>query len=103
MEERHPDGIWQSERQLRAGHKPGERLPHLPTGILTLPNGHVVATQIERSVKDSHRLNEILQALASQYQTVWYFCTGDSEKVIKKAVGSFPEPSRRKILISSSL
>ncbi len=101
VEERHPDGVWQSERQLRAGRKPGERSPHLPAGLLTLPNGHVVAIEIERSVTDAARLKEILQALASQYQTVWYFCTGDSEKVIKKAVETFPESSGRKILISS--
>src|SRR5258708_27086882 len=32
VEERHPDGVWRSERQLRAGRKPGERPPHLPDG-----------------------------------------------------------------------
>src|SRR5436190_22482117 len=82
VEERHPDGVWQSERQLRAGRKPGERSPHLPAGLLTLPNGHVVAIEIERSVTDAARLKEILQALASQYQTVWYFCTGPSENAL---------------------
>jgi len=102
VEERHPDVIWRSDRQLRARRKPGERLPHLPAGLLTLPNGHVVAIEIERSVTDSGRLKEILQALASQYQTVWYFCTGDSENMIKKVVKTLPEPSGRKILISSS-
>jgi hypothetical protein len=102
VEERYPDGLWQSERQLRAGRKPGERPPHLPDGLLTLPNGHVVAIEIERSVTDAGRLREILQALTSQYQMVWYFCTGDSEKVIKKAVETLPESSRRKILITSS-
>src|SRR5260370_33812173 len=91
VEERHPDGVWQSERQLRAGRKPGERPPHLPAGILTLSDGHVVAVEIERSVKDADRLKEILQALASQYQTVWYFCTGPSRKVIKKTLEAFPE------------
>ncbi len=101
VEERHPDGLWQSERQLRAGRKPGENQPHLPDGLLTLPNGHIVAMEIERSVKEYGRLKKILQALASQYQTVWYFCTGPSEKVIKKAIETFPESSRRKILISS--
>jgi len=101
VEERYPDGVWQSERQLRAGRKPGERPPHLPDGLLTLPNGHIVAMEIERSVKEYGRLKKILQALASQYQTVWYFCTGPSEKVIKKAIETFPESSRRKILISS--
>lgn len=101
VEERHPDGVWQSERQLRAGRKPGENQPHLPTGLLTLPNGHVVAIEVERSVKDSHRLKEILLALVSQYQAVWYFCTGHSENVIKKVVKTLPEPSRGKILISS--
>jgi hypothetical protein len=103
VEERHPDGVWQSERQLRAGRKLGERPPYLPAGLLTLPNGHVVAIEIiERSVKDADRLKEILQALMSQYQTVWYFCTGHSEKVIKKVVETFPKLSRRKILICSS-
>ena len=101
VEERHPDGVWLSERQLRAGRKPGERSPHLPAGLLTLPNGHVVTIEIERSVTDYGRLKEILQALVSQYQTVWYFCTGHSENVIKKVVKTLPEPSGRKILISS--
>ncbi len=101
VEEREPDGVWQSERQLRAGRKPREKPPHLPAGILRLSNGHVVAIEVERSVKDSHRLKEILQALVSQYQAVWYFCTGHSENVIKKAVATLPEPSQRKILVSS--
>src|SRR5258708_6240037 len=101
VEERHPDGVWLSERQLRAGRKPGERSPHLPAGLLTLPNGHVVAIEIERAVKDTDRLKEILRALVSQDQTVWYFCTGDSAKMIKKAVETLRESSGRKILISS--
>ncbi len=101
VEERQPDGVWQSERQLRAGRKPGERPPHLPAGLLTLPSGHVVAVEIERSVTDAGRLKEILQDLVSQYQAVWYFCMGPSEKVIKKAIETLPESSGRKILISS--
>ncbi len=101
VEERHPDDVWRSERQLRAGRKPGENQPHLPAGILALPNGHVVAIEVEGSVKDSGRLKEILQALVSEYQAVWYVCTGHSENVVKKAVATLPEPSQRKILVSS--
>ena len=78
VEERKPDGLWQSERQLRAERKPTEMQPHLPDGILRLSNGHVVAIEIELSVKGYSRLEKILQALAAQYQTVWYFCTGRS-------------------------
>src|SRR6266568_2945803 len=33
VEERKPDGIWRSERQLRAGSKPGEKPPHQPAGL----------------------------------------------------------------------
>jgi len=57
--------------------------------------------EIERSVKEYGRLKEILQALASQYQMVWYFCTSPSENVIKKVVETLREPSGRKILIVS--
>jgi hypothetical protein len=101
VEERKPDGIWQSERQLRAGHKPEQVQSHLPDGLLILPNGHVVAVEIELSVKGYARLEKILRALASQYQTVWYFCTGRSGSVIKKALETLPESFRRKILIYS--
>ena len=101
VEERKPDGLWQSERQLRAERQPGQMQPHLPDGILCLPNGHVVAIEIELSVKGYSRLEKILQALASQYQTVWYFCTGRSGNVIKKALETLPETSRRKTLIYS--
>jgi len=58
VEEREPDGVWQSERQLRAGRKPGENQPHLPDGLLTLPNGHVVAIEtnaLSRTLTDSRR------------------------------------------------
>ncbi len=101
VEERHPDGVWQSERQLRAGRKLGERPTHLPAGLLTLPNGHVIAIEVERSVTDADRLKEILRALTSRYQMVWYFCMGSSESITKKAIKTLPESSGRKVLIAS--
>jgi hypothetical protein len=74
---------------------------HLPDGLLILPNGNIVAIEIELSIKGYARLEKILRALSSQYQTVWYFCTGRSASVIKKALETLPETFRRRVLIYS--
>ena len=75
------------KRNCRQVSEANKFLCHEEAGLC----GHVVAIEIELSIKGYARLEKILRCQRSQDQTVWYFCTDRSGSVIKKALETLPE------------
>lgn len=71
-------GRWKTDRQVR--RERGFEIststrPHIPDGVLTLPDGSKVAVELELTAKGLRRLEKILKGYArmTEYGEVWYF------------------------------
>lgn len=98
VESKRPDDCWKSEREIRRELprvKRGESRPHVPDGILHAANGKVTIIEVERFSKVNDNLEEILEALADQYKSIWYFVTANTHRQIERRLEEF-EPERRK-------
>lgn len=70
LEELYPHGRWVSERHIRHTRT----MTHYPDAEFSLPNvPKPIAIEVERSLKDSARLDAILPWLAARYENTWYF------------------------------
>jgi hypothetical protein len=84
--ERHTGAAWTTERELRQGsmatvrdRRRGRMLagtPHVPDGVLTLPDGLAVAVELELSGKTTEEYSRILRwyGAALDYRRVRWFC-----------------------------
>jgi hypothetical protein len=70
LEDISPEGRWVSERRIRHYRT----LTHYPDGEFFPPQATTaIAIEVERSLKDSDRLERILPWLVARYATTWYF------------------------------
>jgi hypothetical protein len=70
LEDIYPEGRWVSERHIRH-HR---ALTHYPDGEFFPPQATTaIAIEVERSLKNSDRLERILPWLVARYATTWYF------------------------------
>jgi hypothetical protein len=66
-------GRWTCERALaQASPSRSVQRPHLPDGLLDLPDGPV-AVEVELTSKSRARSSAIVEELAASYARVWYF------------------------------
>jgi DNA-binding CsgD family transcriptional regulator len=77
VEERRPDAVWTSERELlRTARITGApRTEHMPDACVAVDGG-LVAVEVELTAKDSARTERIARELLARYDAVWYFATG---------------------------
>lgn len=104
IEEKRPDDVWTSERQIRrdAGAPiKGENQPHLPDAILTAANGKITALEIERSSKAEDELLDDLRELAVSYKSVWYFASSTTKRQIEARLEDFTPEMRKPFRIYS--
>ncbi len=101
IEGKRPDAEWTGEREIRSNQKiePGKR-PHTPDATV-VTNGRTIAVEIELTTKTYSRLDKILHELAlnADYYTVWYFCKGRANTIIKNAIGNMREMYRGKFVV----
>lgn len=71
-------GLWRTDRLIRRdkGLQGVGVSGHSPDGVLTLPNGKVIALELELSQKSQRRVEKILKNYArkSEYTEIWYYC-----------------------------
>jgi hypothetical protein len=99
IEEKRPDDLWTSERQIRrtaGAPTKGEDLPHLPDATLTnMSNGKVTALEIERSSKAEDELIHDLRELAASYKSVWYFASSVTNRQVEARLEEFTPEMRK--------
>jgi len=65
-------------RNLRSGARL-PRLPRMPDGALTQPDGRMIAVELDLTSKSTRRIEEIINAyLASPYRLVWWYVTSET-------------------------
>jgi hypothetical protein len=103
VEARRQDAQWYSERIIRANQgktAPGVKRPHIPDAVV-ITNGKTIAIEVELSTKTSTRLSKILHELSlnGQYHTVWYFCRGRANNVVRHTIGSMSDMYKNKFAV----
>ncbi len=105
IEEKRPDDLWTSERQIRKDVSlpaKGERQPHTPDAILTnMVNGKVTALEIERTSKTEEELLDDLRELAVSYKSVWYFASTATQRQLEAKLEAFSPEMRKPFRIYS--
>lgn len=89
----HEEVFWRTERYLKRERRADfENKRHIPDGILIFPDGKQVAMEIELTLKDPRRLQEIFKKYALEFdlQEVWYFCSDNVCETLKKVARDFP-------------
>lgn len=76
VEERRPDAVWTSERELlRTARITGApRTQHMPDARVALDGG-LVAVEVELTPKQRTRTEQIARELLGRYDAVWYFAS----------------------------
>lgn len=81
---------WVGERRLRHDvgwrHR-GQELPHVPDGLLTLPNGQAARVEVELTPKALGRTAEVMKALGDG--PVVYLVTPASQQTVVRALGEY--------------
>ncbi len=99
VEEKRPDDLWTSERQIRkdaGAPTKGESQPHLPDAILTnMSKGKVTALEIEKTSKTESELLDDLRELAVSYKSIWYFATSATLRQLEAKLADFTEEMRK--------
>jgi hypothetical protein len=75
---------WRGERQMRHEHSHNPKF-HVPDGEVIRTDGHIIAVEIERTLKSRRRVAEIVEKLDTQYAVVWYFVTPETRTVVEAA------------------
>jgi hypothetical protein len=105
MEARRPGEVWVSERRLRSEQAQAirqrrGRQPETPDAHLLTQKG-TIAIEIEISDKQAARLVELLRRRATEYYTVWYFCSNETQKRVESAKKELISEIRERIQIYS--
>jgi hypothetical protein len=92
LEEQYPEAAWISERSIQAErqhlHTRGEHLPHLPDGILVLPNRDGTQEQIDIEVQVSvpppHKVKKAMGDfwISGSNRPLWYYVTKEARDVV---------------------
>ncbi len=87
---------WACERSLkRRGEK---RLAHLPDAVVDTEQGRV-AVEVELTAKKRSKVEAILRQLVRSHDSVWYFCTPQTQRVVEGALKILPVSARSKIRV----
>jgi hypothetical protein len=98
LEDLYPHGRWVSERHIRHTRT----MTHYPDAEFALPNvPKPIAIEVERSLKDSARLDDILPWLAARYENTWYFAVQHDVLVRLRAQRTALPPSQRERIFLS--
>lgn len=98
VEQRQPEAIWCSERQLNRERPFTQRqmqVEHRPDAEVLL-GPQTVAVEVERSVKTPQRLPAICYELARRYDAIWYFCPTPVLEPMSRALAQLDPSTRRK-------
>lgn len=99
VEQKRPDDVWTSERQIRkdaGAPTKGESQPHLPDAILTsMSKSKITAIEIEKSSKTESELLDDLRELAVTYKSIWYFATSATKRQLEARLAEFTEEMRK--------
>jgi len=106
IEERRPQDMWKSERELRAeqeARQKGSTIKHLPDAELISANGNVIAIECELTIKSDKRLQDVLYDLAAnkRYSTIWYFCPEHVYDVLRRTITTLPPEHRKRFVLYS--
>ena len=91
----YPGATWMSERIIRKlGYMPRVgrgREKHFSDAIFYLPDGKLVAIEVELTMKSKRRLKDILTAYMCQLEIkeVWYFCSPEIIERVKILANKF--------------
>ncbi len=102
IEEKRPNDVWKSERQIRKEASPlvkGETRSHVPDALLTNANGKVTALEIERTSKTEDELLYDLRELAVTYKSILYFVTDSTRRQIEAHLDTFSSEMRKPFVI----
>ena len=89
-------GEWECERAAarRLAKTRGHlRRGHLPDAVLHLPGGERVAIEVELTLKNRTRLEEIVEKLGDEYDRVWYFAKPKPFSVLHTIAADNPWPN----------
>lgn len=93
LEHKLPFGKWECERavaqRLTKSHGRFHR-GHLPDAILHLPSEERIAIEVELTLKNRTRLNEIIQETSLRYDSVWYYAKPKPFAALEKLVQDSP-------------
>lgn len=101
-----PRHVWISERAITASREeamPGVPFEHPPDGVLQFEDGSRAAIEVERSIKDDYKLEQILLDLLENYDEVYYFTTEATEPVIERARSLLNTDQQERITIFAVL
>jgi hypothetical protein len=91
--------VWRSERALRREAGREENI-HFVDAEVTI-DGSVVAIEVELTQKKASRVTTVLDKLAGQYDTIWYFTDKKTQPAITKAIASLSDDVSGKFRIYS--
>lgn len=98
-EDRHPESLWRSERDLRRG-RPMQTIStetnHAVDAEIHLPQG-VVGVEVELTSKSVERRRSIMNEVAQRYATVWYFAPHNVSVLLEQTAESIPQRERIRI------
>ena len=106
---RRPGDVWRSERYLRRDHAQAQaqagkerrhKIPDLPDAHLITQRGPI-AIEVELTDKQQIRADRLVSMRATEYYTVWYFCSPATEPIITRSRDKLPESSKARIAIYS--
>jgi hypothetical protein len=105
MAARRPDDRWMPERQLRSEQaqaiiKGQRRAPELPDAHLITAKG-TIAIEVELTDKQAGRLLGILRRRVSEYFTVWYFTSKETQSGVEAARKELAADQRDRVQIYS--
>jgi hypothetical protein len=91
------EAIWRSERQLKLARTPGEK-KHLVDAEIEI-QGSVIGLEVELTPKKIGTTREIMEGLAKEYSTIWYFTNQQTRALITRCVADFSESVSRKFRV----
>ena len=93
--QQYPGATWMSERIIRKlGYMPkmgSRKEKHFADALFYLPDGKLVAIEVELTMKSKRRLKDILTAYMCQLEIkeVWYFCSPEIIERVKILANKF--------------
>ena len=98
-EDRHPESVWRSEREIRNGRSMqtvSSESNHDVDAEIQLPQG-VVGVEVELTSKSVDRRRSIMTAVAKRYETVWYFAPKNVQALLEETAATVSERERIRV------
>jgi DNA-binding Lrp family transcriptional regulator len=80
--ERRPEAVWVCERELLRGRASARA--HVPDALVVVGDQEA-AVEVELTQKSRRRAEAIMRELASRHDSVWYFTTDATRRVVERA------------------